>query len=64
MMEPGAGQAPDAALEPAFTLVLEASTYRASVACISRGVVLAEREVATGRSEHEHLNASGGGSAQ
>src|ERR1700691_2757110 len=47
--------APHAAFEPAFTLVLEASTYRASVACISRGVVVAEREVATGRSEHEHL---------
>jgi len=57
MMDPRAGQAPapGAAFEPAFTLVLEASTYRASVACISRGVVVAEREVATGRSEHEHL---------
>lgn len=56
MTDPRAGQAPapDAASEPAFTLVLEASTYRASVACISRGVVVAEREVATGRSEHEH----------
>jgi tRNA threonylcarbamoyladenosine biosynthesis protein TsaB len=57
MTEPRAGQAPapDAAFEPAFTLVLEASTYRASVACISRGVAVAERDVATGRSEHEHL---------
>ena len=57
MTEPRAGQAPapHAAFEPAVTLVLEASTYRASVACISRGVTVAEREVATGRSEHEHL---------
>jgi tRNA threonylcarbamoyladenosine biosynthesis protein TsaB len=41
--------------EGGATLVLEASTYRASVALIARGVVVAEREVPTGRSEHEHL---------
>jgi tRNA threonylcarbamoyladenosine biosynthesis protein TsaB len=38
-----------------YTLVLEASTYRASVALIGSGAVVAERDVATGRSEHEHL---------
>jgi tRNA threonylcarbamoyladenosine biosynthesis protein TsaB len=40
-----------------YTLVLEASTYRASVALIASGgrAVVAERNVATGRSEHEHL---------
>jgi tRNA threonylcarbamoyladenosine biosynthesis protein TsaB len=38
-----------------YTLVLEASTYRASVALIVSGAVVAERDVATGRSEHEHL---------
>jgi tRNA threonylcarbamoyladenosine biosynthesis protein TsaB len=43
------------AAETEYTLVLEASTYQASVALLSRTRVIAEREVATGRSEHEHL---------
>jgi tRNA threonylcarbamoyladenosine biosynthesis protein TsaB len=38
-----------------FTLVLEASTYQASVALVTGTRVIAEREVATGRAEHEHL---------
>jgi tRNA threonylcarbamoyladenosine biosynthesis protein TsaB len=38
-----------------YTLVLEASTYQASVALVTETRVIAEREVATGRAEHEHL---------
>jgi tRNA threonylcarbamoyladenosine biosynthesis protein TsaB len=38
-----------------YTLVLEASTYQASVALVTRTRVIAEREVATGRAEHDHL---------
>lgn len=38
-----------------YTLVLEASTYQASVALVSRTRVIVEREVATGRAEHDHL---------
>jgi tRNA threonylcarbamoyladenosine biosynthesis protein TsaB len=47
------GEAPAADIE--YTLVLEASTYQASVALVSRTRVIAEREVATGRAEHDHL---------
>lgn len=47
------GQAQAADTE--YTLVLEASTYQASVALVSRTRVIAEREVATGRAEHDHL---------
>src|SRR5579863_989580 len=38
-----------------YMLVLEASTYQASVALVAGTRVIAEREVATGRAEHEHL---------
>lgn len=48
-----AGEAPAADIE--YALVLEASTYQASVALVSRTRVIAEREVATGRAEHDHL---------
>jgi tRNA threonylcarbamoyladenosine biosynthesis protein TsaB len=47
------GEARVAAFE--YTLVLEASTYQASVALVTRSRVIAEREVATGRAEQEHL---------
>lgn len=41
--------------KPPFTLVIEASTYRASVAVLSETAVVAEVDVATGRAHHEHL---------
>ncbi len=47
------GEAQAADIE--YTLVLEASTYQASVSLVSRTRVIAEREVATGRAEHDHL---------
>jgi tRNA threonylcarbamoyladenosine biosynthesis protein TsaB len=50
-----AGSAP--ATRPAHTLVIEASTYRASLAVLTEGSVVAELDVATGggRPDHDHL---------
>jgi tRNA threonylcarbamoyladenosine biosynthesis protein TsaB len=43
------------AARPTFTLVIEASTYRGSVAVLSETAVVAELDVVTGRAQHEHL---------